>query len=88
MASIIMAASGTQIRKYLKTGEYPSIGSQGFLIDSRKHKNTHMNDLLLEFSKITKLNAQNGHVAKSGARSRLSNRIAGIVMEGNRIGEL
>ena len=52
-----------QFLEYLKTGEYPSISSQGSLIDFRKSKNTPLNDLLVEFSKTTKLNTQYGHVA-------------------------
>ena len=62
-SDIIVDEKIIQFLEYLKTGEYPSISSQRFLIDSRTSKNTPLNDLLVEFSKQTKLNTQYGHPA-------------------------
>ena len=62
-SDIIVDEKIIQFLEYLKTGEYPSISSQGSLVDFRKSKNTPLNDLLVEFSKTTKLNTQYGHVA-------------------------
>lgn len=62
-SDIIVDEKIIQFLEYLKTGEMPSISSQESLIDFRKSKNTPMNDLLVEFSKTTKLNTQYGHVA-------------------------
>ena len=62
-SDIIVDEKIIQFLEYLKTGEMPPISSQGSLVDFRKSKNTPLNDLLVEFSKTTKLNTQYGHVA-------------------------
>lgn len=62
-SDIIVDEKIIQFLEYLKTGEMPSISSQGSLVDFRKSKKTPMNDLLVKFSKTTKLNTQYGHVA-------------------------
>ena len=62
-SDIIVDEKIIQFLEYLKTGEYPPISSQGSLVDFRKSKNTPLNDLLVEFSKTTKLNTQYGHIA-------------------------
>lgn len=62
-SDIIVDEKIIQFLEYLKTGESPSISSQRFLIDSKTSKNTPLNDLLVKFSKTTKINFQEGHVA-------------------------
>lgn len=53
-SDIIVDEKIIQFLEYLKTGESTSISSQRFLIDSRSSKNTPLNDLLVEFSRLTK----------------------------------
>jgi hypothetical protein len=44
--------------EFLRTGKHLPISSQGFLIDANSSKNTPLNDLLVEFSDVTRFNIQ------------------------------
>lgn len=69
-SDIIVDERIIEFLEFLRTGEVISTSSQGFLTDSRRSKNTHMNDLLVEFERETKLNLRQGH-ASSYAINRL-----------------
>ena len=62
-SDIIVDERIIQFLEFLRTGEVPQISSQGFLMDSRRSKNTLINDLLVKFAQEAEFNFRNGHPA-------------------------
>ena len=55
-SDIIVDERIIQFLEFLRTGEVVSTSSQRYLIDSRRSKNTRINDILKEFSRETRYN--------------------------------